>query len=385
MRLFTILFLTCILQSIYAQESVQEAKNKIAKTTAILQNTTDKKESSLSELNDIEAQIQGLEHLLHQINNRVIITKKEALLASHNIDSLSNKVEILKQEYAQLVYASYKTGGDFEQLAYLLASENFSQFVRRASYLEHYKEIRKKQIIEIERTQALLANKKVELEARNKEEETLLAEEKAQLTELRLLEKKQSDLIADLRNKEEYLKNQLNQEREGLAEIQRQMLAMTTEIKTKKALTKSEKVVVDNTSKSFNELKGKLQWPVTEGVITNRFGIRPHPVLEGVTIENHGIDIRVKKNTKIKTVHQGVVTAVSKVPNLQNVVVLRHDNYFTVYSKLSKVYVKKGDRLPLNKSIGVVAKNKDGFYEVQFQIWNTDNQKLDPEQWLIQD
>ncbi|ANQ50826.1 peptidoglycan DD-metalloendopeptidase family protein [Flammeovirga sp. MY04] len=383
MRFFFTIIAICFSYILFAQQDVQQAKKKIAQTSAILKNTTEQKETSLSELSDLEAQIEGLEHLLDQINKRINVSKKEALLATHSIDSLNDKVLLLKQEYAQLVYASYKTGGDFEQLAYLLASDNFSQFVRRASYIEHYKEIRKKQILEIERTQALLADKKVELEERNKEEQVLLKEEKAQLASLKSLEKQQSELIADLKNKEEYLKKQLEQEREGLAEIQRQMLAITTKIKSDETSRSKELAIVS--SKSFDELQGTLIWPVPEGVITNRFGVRPHPILEGVSIENHGIDIRVKQNTKVKTVHKGVVTAVSKVPNLQNVVMLRHGNYFTVYSKLSKVYVKVGDQLPSSKAIGLAGKNEDGVYEVQFQIWNTEGQKLDPEQWLATD
>ncbi|NLR94793.1 MULTISPECIES: murein hydrolase activator EnvC family protein [Flammeovirga] len=383
LRYVLLLFIFIIHHFAFAQEDIKQAKERIAKMSAILKNTTEQKEASMTELSDIEAHIEGLKHLLEQINKRIVNAQKEGILAAHSVDSLSEKLMFLKEEYAELVYASYKTGGDFEQLAYILASDNFSQFVRRANYIEHYKDIRKKQILEIERTQELLNSKQIEVQERVKEEANSLEEEKLQLAELKKLEEKQGEMIASLKDKEEEIKKQLELERKGLSELQKQMIAMTSKVSSKPEtpITKKEETV--EVEAVFTEQEGKLSWPVDEGVVTNKFGLRPHPILTGVTIENHGIDIRVKENAKVKSVFSGVVTAVTKVPNLQNVVMIRHGDFFTVYSKLSSVNVKVGDHLPAKKVLGKAGKNMDGAYEVQFQIWNKKGQKLDPEKWLV--
>ncbi|AZQ64411.1 hypothetical protein EI427_20000 [Flammeovirga pectinis] len=393
-RIILLIWITVISTNVFSQEEIQKAKEQVAKTEAILESTKDKKETSLSELNDIEAQIEGRAHFLSQIKTRIKKAQSEAIAASNSIDSLQKKISILKEEYAELVYAVYKTGGDLQQLAYVFSSDNFSQFVRRANYLEHYKEVRKRQILEIERSQELLASKKIELEARNKEESSLLVEENTQLKALQKLEDRQELVVTDLKKKEVELAQKLKLERKALIELQRQMLALTSNVKKNKATdfddikeptstsNKKPEINSKNTSVRFSEIKGKLNWPVKDAVITNHFGIRPHPVLSGVTIENHGIDLRVYENAEVKSVFEGVVTAVTKVPNLQNVVMLRHGDYFTVYSKLETVKVNVGDVISKNKLIGKAGKNIDGFFEIQFQIWNMNGEKLDPEQWL---
>ncbi|MBB6463203.1 murein hydrolase activator EnvC family protein [Flammeovirga kamogawensis] len=391
-RIILLIWITIISTNVFSQEEIQKAKEQVAKTEAILESTKDKKETSLSELNDIEAQIEGRAHFLGQIKTRIKKAQSEAIAASNSIDSLQLKISILKEEYAELVYAVYKTGGDLQQLAYVFSSDNFSQFVRRANYLEHYKDVRKKQILEIERSQELLASKKIELEARNKEESALLVEENTQLKALQKLENRQEQVVTDLRKKEVELAQKLKLERKALIELQRQMLALTSSVKKNKnddfneikepSSNKKPEINSKNISVSFSETRGKLIWPVKDAVIANHFGVRPHPVLSGVTIENHGIDLRVYENAEVKSVFDGVVTAVTKVPNLQNVVMLRHGDYFTVYSKLETVKVNVGDVISKNKVIGKAGKNIDGFFEIQFQIWNMNGEKLDPEQWL---
>lgn len=387
-------FIACNI-SLFAQNDIDKAKEKIAKTQAILDDTQYRKEASLSELNDIEAQIEGREHYLLQIQKRITEAQTEEKNAKTVADSLQIKIETLKQEYSELVYAAYKTGSDYKQLAYVFSSENFTQFVRRANYLEHYKDVRKKQIIEIERSQELLKNKKVEIESRNKESIALLEEENVQLKQLVSLKTRQSQVVNDLKFKEKELTAQLNKERLALIELQRKMLVLTSSVSNEQNIfeedfpldkieEKENIITSDLSTKSFKDTKGFLSWPVDGGVITNRFGVRPHPVLTGVTIENHGIDFRVKEKAPIKSVFSGVVTAVTKVPNLQNVVMLRHDNFFTVYSKLSKVNVKVGDIISVESKIGEAGENLDGFYEIQFQIWNMDGEKLDPEEWLAE-
>ncbi|NME70100.1 murein hydrolase activator EnvC family protein [Flammeovirga aprica] len=387
-----IFLITFIVSPLFAQKDIKTAKDKIAQTKAILDDTQYKKEASLSELNDIEAQIEGREHYLHQIQNRITEAQNEEKEAIIVADSLQRKIELLKEEYAELVYAAYKTGGDFQQLAYIFSSENFTQFVRRANYLEHYKDVRKKQIIEIERSQELLLNKKEEIKARNKESFALLEEEKVQLLQLKSLKERQTTVVSNLKLKERELIAQLEKDRKALAELQRQVLVLTSNVSKEGNVFEDEIEVtaatenkINNknvTTTNFLETKGSLKWPVEGGVITNHFGVRPHPILSGVTIENHGIDLRVKPNAIVKSVFSGVVTAVTKVPNLQNVIMLRHDNFFTVYSKLNKVNVKVGDIVSINSRLGNAGQNEDGSYEIQFQIWNMDGEKLDPEEWL---
>ncbi|MFM1914246.1 MAG: hypothetical protein RIR51_2099, partial [Bacteroidota bacterium] len=63
------------------------------------------------------------------------------------------------------------------------------------------------------------------------------------------------------------------------------------------------------------------------------------------------------------------------------VVAIQHGDYFTVYSKLKSVKVKKGDKVGTGSPIGIADIEEDGRGEINFQVWkNTQHQN--PESWL---
>ena len=45
--------------------------------------------------------------------------------------------------------------------------------------------------------------------------------------------------------------------------------------------------------------KGNLPWPVERGVIIQRFGLQPHPVVRTTKIQSNGIVIATTKNAEV--------------------------------------------------------------------------------------
>ncbi len=135
-------------------------------------------------------------------------------------------------------------------------------------------------------------------------------------------------------------------------------------------------------SERFEKSRTRLDWPVTSGFISSRFGKQPHPVLKGIQIENRGVDIQTNKNEKVRSVYDGVVASVAFVPGMNNVVLLKHGQYFTLYARLKNVSVKKGQQVAANETLGEVYTDADGISELQFQVWRN-SQKLDPQKWLV--
>ncbi len=132
---------------------------------------------------------------------------------------------------------------------------------------------------------------------------------------------------------------------------------------------------------SFSASRARLPWPVTKGFISDRFGRRAHPVLKGIYVDNQGVDIQTNAGEGVRSVYDGVVQDVANMPGMNNVVAIQHGNYFTVYAKLRSVSVRVGQRVKAREPIGVVATDKNGVSELQFQIWRDIN-KLNPESWL---
>ena len=155
--------------------------------------------------------------------------------------------------------------------------------------------------------------------------------------------------------------------------------------------TESEKKAVDeramasagagsSSSNSFAENRGRLSFPVQRGRVTQRFGRQPHPVYKGVVIENNGIKIAVDAGTKARSVFAGVVVNVLASGGSKTVMV-KHGNYFTIYSNLASTYVSKNQTISAGTNIGEVGLDFDGTYTLDFQVWNQTN-PVDPLSWV---
>jgi septal ring factor EnvC (AmiA/AmiB activator) len=134
-------------------------------------------------------------------------------------------------------------------------------------------------------------------------------------------------------------------------------------------------------SASFEGNKSKILWPVASGFIAQKFGKQAHPILKGVEVDNLGVGIQTNKDEKVRAVFDGKVKAVASVPGMNNVVIVQHGEYHTVYARLKEVNVKTGQDIKAKDPIGSVYTDKDGITELQFQVWKND-QKLDPQSWL---
>jgi murein hydrolase activator len=136
-------------------------------------------------------------------------------------------------------------------------------------------------------------------------------------------------------------------------------------------------------SSEFEDNKGKLPWPLEKGVISIVFGEHNHPKLENLKIKNNGINILTHSQAKVKSVFSGVVTRIMAVPNFNNVVIIRHGDFLTVYSNLSSVFVETGSRVDVQQTIGTVyTDDNNGKTELHFEIWNGKN-LLNPAEWLL--
>ncbi|MBC8173544.1 MAG: peptidoglycan DD-metalloendopeptidase family protein [Chitinophagales bacterium] len=123
-------------------------------------------------------------------------------------------------------------------------------------------------------------------------------------------------------------------------------------------------------SKNFEGNKGKLPWPVERGSITERFGKHEHPVLNGVIIENNGVDISTSDGASVRCIFDGEVVNVIFNPSFQKGVIIKHGEYYTVYTNLETVSVTAGQKVTTKQKIGTAFTDVDeGKTEVHLEIW----------------
>ena len=130
---------------------------------------------------------------------------------------------------------------------------------------------------------------------------------------------------------------------------------------------------------NFSANRGKISMPV-RGTITHRFGRQQHPVFKNIVEDNIGIKIAVSPGTKAQCVYPGVVSGITVDGSLKTVIV-KHGDYFTVYSNLSSVSVSQNQQVAAGTIMGQVGTDFDGTNTLDFQIWNG-NTPVDPLGWI---
>ncbi len=134
-------------------------------------------------------------------------------------------------------------------------------------------------------------------------------------------------------------------------------------------------------SLSFENNKGGLPWPVERGFISQGFGRHRHPEFQDIEEVNNGIDITTTKNSTVKAVFKGTVSAILSIPGQGEAVLVNHGAYFTVYSRLSDVFVQKGQIISNGEKIGKVMTDDEDKCILQFQIWEG-QEKQNPQYWI---
>ncbi|HEY3429193.1 MAG TPA: peptidoglycan DD-metalloendopeptidase family protein, partial [Cyclobacteriaceae bacterium] len=304
------------------------------------------------------------------------------------ISSLEGDLKKLKTEYASMLYAAQKANNSATRLTFLFSANSFEQMMMRLRYMRQYSEKRKTQAEAIIAVQGELSGQVRKIEKQKTEKNVLLNEEVTENQNLTGLKKKQNTLVKSLEKEEKSLKRDLDDTKKALAALDKKINEIIkeelerAEREAREAKSKSapSTTAAAALSSSFEENKNKFPWPV-KGFISLGFGRQKHPLLKNIYVENNGINIQTTQDEKVKSIFQGEVRAVAFIPPLGNSVIITHGEYFTVYSGLREVYVKKGQKVTVSQEIGLVLSNSEGISELRFQI-RKNTTPLDPQLWL---
>ena len=389
--LIAVLFCCLAISDALAQKSKaqlekdrKENLRRIAETERILEETASERKASIGQLTAINRQIRSRETLITSLKQEIGLLDGEISDLTIVVNALQEDLINLKEEYAAMIYASYRSSWGYQTLTFLFSSKTFNQLFRRLEYLNQYSEARRLQVRQIEVVSKALEEQRTDVQSKKEQQNALLTEQIRQNRNLNNLKDKQSKLIAELGEKEEELKKEVADRKRSILELDKliaELIRKEQEEKASAAQSSAQVAEIEKASSSFESSRNNLSWPVETGFISSRFGKQPHPVLKGIMVDNQGVDIQTNKDALVKSVFEGKVATVAFVPGMNSVVILQHGDYYTLYAKLKKVNVKKGQLIAKGAQIGEVFTDAEGVSEVQFQVWKSSN-KLDPAKWL---
>ena len=379
------------------QKEIEDTGKELEKTNKI-------KTGSLNQLSTLNKQIKKRTELIGVINSEITTLDGRIDESNSNITTLQQKMNQLKQEYAGTIRYAYRNRSTSDIMMFLFSSADFYQAFKRVLFLRQYAEFRKKQRDEIVRTQNALTNNIHDLEDKKTSKEKLLTnkeKEKRTLTEDKQMQEK---IVSNMTKREKKLRSDLKEKQKAAEKLSRAIEALIKkemEAARKKAELASKKKGVKPEAKKVTEAsvftstpelkklsvgfennKGRLPWPVEQGVITGYYGRHQHPLWKDVYTNNNGIDISTSKNASARSIFDGKVSSIVSIPGAGKAVIIRHGEFLTVYSNLSEVFVKTGDDITTRQRIGsVITDTEEEKTELHLEIWRGST-RLDPSDWI---
>lgn len=374
---------------------------EIRSTSRLLQQTSKNRMAALDRYRTLEQQINKRQELVETLQAELEYAVESLERTSNVVFSLEDDLSRLEAEYGMLARNALRQRMNRSTLLFLFSSADFNQAIQRWQYLKQYNAYRKRQANLILETKGQLAQKMQQLETRKQEKETLIKETENQSSLLAEELNDKSALLATLQKDEATLRKNLNRQQTAHAElnnaiekvIQAEIVESRKQERSRSALNKKPESTTRNNSSTptrtpestiasnqFSSNRGRLPWPVINGVIIKRFGKQPHPTLKSIQITNNGIDIQTSANAKVRSVFAGKVVGKQFVPGYDNMLIIKHGDYYTVYSNLKEVYVKKGDQIKAKQSIGT-ASQKGNISQVHFEVWRG-KERLNPARWI---
>jgi septal ring factor EnvC (AmiA/AmiB activator) len=345
----------------------------------------------LEQMEALEQKINVLQQLINVTNQQSNLLNRQVNTNIRNISKLRDDLESLKEDYATMIQKSYQNKSQQSRLMFLLSSENFFQAFKRLQYLKQYTQYRKEQGVQIAVKADELTQLNRDLTEQRKVKEKLVAENLVAKNELQAERADQQGLLATIRKNENKYSAAILKKSQETKKIDQQideLIRSAIAASNKKAGGSSnsikfvltpEAIIVAN---NFSANKGKLDWPVERGIVSRGFGVYNDAVYPGIKHQSNGVIIATDEGSKARSIFEGEVIGIMAVPGGNMGVQVKHGNYISTYYNLSKLFVKKGDRVSRKEELGEIYTNRsNGQTQLKFYLYQDAN-RLNPEEWI---
>lgn len=431
-------------KAVTTQSSVRkrqsETKKAIQETSRKIETNTREITRRLNRLNEIGADITTLDKSISSTKAEIDELDNKIKEIGDTIEQLDMRLSSMSAKYASAIRRiASRNRSAMSDLAFIFSSESVAQAYRRGRSLERFRVWRKRKADELTEMKHALDTQRVKLEESTQQRRQSLDKLNVSLADLNEKKKENDRIVSSLKQEEGRLKKILEQRRKEAAALENELqrliaqeqerirqeeeqrkkaelakqqstgkkgnttssnnskpvakptttttasAASSTSTKGKPAVaTKTASTEINLNGSNFASNRGRIPFPVTGSYkIVKHFGRQKHPDLKYVEEDNAGIDIETSKKAPVRAVFDGYVSHIFRGDGYNNVVMIRHGNYITIYANLGSISVKKGDKVKAGQNIGTVYSDPDddGRSVLHFEIRN-ERARENPEIWL---
>lgn len=374
------------------QSEIQREIDELKNTLKALKKPTG---AAVSQLETVKRKLRLRQRAISNINHQVNILEGNIGKSKNEIDSLRDRLDTLKTQYARSIVYAYKLRSNYGYLSFVFSASSFNDALRRMHYLRAHRQYCEEQVTAIKNTQLVLEGKITGLELTRREKDAVIQKQEKQRQQLEEEKKEKNAVVRTLKSREKELKKELTAKKKADLKLRNEVQkaiqlefnkAASSSVIVTNSTTKKEvkKSALETTpegiriSDNFKDNKGRLPWPVEKGLIKIHYG----PYNTGINIygNNPGLTIETEAGIGVKAVFEGDVSGIFNIEGNWSVLV-RHGQYFTAYSNLASVSVAKNQKVSGGQVLGNAAINADGNGEIEFILMQERN-NLDPEKWI---
>ena len=401
----------------------QDIQRELEEIQGMYKKVKGQTKQSLGQLNMLKRKINLQESYINNINKEIKYIDNDIYKSNLEIYRLQKQLDTLKSQYAHTVVYAYKNRSAYDYLNFIFSASSFNDAVKRITYLKSYRTYREKQVNTILETQHLIAQRKKQQLGRKEQKNTALKNQTQQKSLLDEQRKEKDAVVSKFKSQEKDLQKQIAEKKKKdrdlnnaiTAIVRREIEAARKEAEAKAAEEAKKNAVTNPASNpttstttkpnsriksaakeggylnlnakdvdlngKFELNKGRLPWPVDNGVVITHFG--PYQI-EGTHLkgDNPGITVAAPAGSAVKAVFDGEIAGVFNMGDGM-AVTIRHGKYFTTYSNLTSVSVSKGMTISRGQALGRVGAADDGGSGGQIDfLLMIETRNVNPEPWL---
>lgn len=338
-------------------QKIKELQDKITQTNDLIKSSNTEKSKILQNSSLLESQIQYRSELVHLID-------KEKISLAVSLDSLTKINEkaihdysMYKETYFNLMRLKWMHKLSYNPLLQLLQSNNLENKVRKWYWIEQVEAKAKETYIQMNTILDSYFSKQKEINTKIQEKNNLI---NLQQNELAAIEK-------DKLSKTELLKDIDIKQKSLLAELEKYKTEKQKLTALISSIIKEDSEQNETLNNTGHVVKSNENWrfPLKRGIIISRFGINAES--SNLKTKNDGIDIR-SEDPFVSAATHGQVVQIKRLPNDLYMVLLRNENYYTVYSNLLSVLVKQDEWVEEGIKLGK-CNGEGNAFNLHFEVW----------------
>jgi len=349
------------------KDKLSKLENEIENQTKILNKMGRKEYSNLKKKRILDGQLKIKERELKIYNWNLKINKNNVSALTKKIAHGEKQIYLQQKNLGRRLRTIYKEG-DLFSVKLLFSSEDFTDLLRRAKYLDSI----------MVHDKFIFSNYERELaDFYNKKEVLLHAKGQLDLYKNAAITKKK-EIVKEKEKKKQFLVR-LSKEKK-INKILKEELVHSSK-KLNQLISRLENKIAHGEGLDISDKKGNLLPPV-KGKLLNNFG-RERDKIYNTYIVHNGVSIRVRKGAPVRSVFNGKVLYTGTLDGYGNIIIIGHGmNYHSLYGHLDEIISSAGKTVRSGQIIGRSGDSGSVNGEALYFEMRYKGKPIEPTAWL---